>query len=164
MTANVQSWIAAALLLGAVLWRTTAAKAGPVYGPVYGPEPTITGKWVDPDAPRRIRALARPIEEAANWPGLGDYLASIAFLESRGNPRAGKDTGNLARGWFGMRPNSARLRDLGLTGDALKDERYAVALAAWYAHRLRPFASKNQRIDSMAIRRGWAYPSWGNEV
>lgn len=154
MTKRKPWWIVPVAVVGAIWWtsRGTASAADPP------PDRRVTGDWVDSDAPRRIRAIARPIEQAANWPGLGDYLAGIAYTESRGNAQAGKDSGNAARGWFGIRPVSGRVGDLGLSGDALKNERYAVALAAWYAHRLRPYASSGQSIDWLAIRRGWAYP------
>ncbi len=158
MTRSQIWWTAAAIVLGAgaLAARSAAAVA----------KPRVTrGKWVDRDAPRRIRELAAPIERVANWPGLGDYLAAISYTESRGNPRAGTSAvDNRARGWFGMRPRSARLRDLGLGVEALKDERYAVALAAWYAHRCRPYAAPGQRIDWLAIRRCWGYPSDVDEV
>ena len=90
--------------------------------------------------------------------GLGDFLSAVAFLESRGNAQAGSDQGNAARGWFQLRPTSARLSDAGLTPAALKNERQAVALAAWYAWRLRPYAGPGQVIDWLALRRGWWYP------
>lgn len=122
------------------------------------------GPWVDPDAPRRIRQLAANLEQAAGWPGLGDYLAGIAWIESRGNAHAGSDVGNAARGWFGVRPQSAKVGELGLSPSALKDEADAVALAAWYAHRLRKYAAPGQQIDWLAVRRGWAYPGKVDDV
>lgn len=126
--------------------------------------PVPGGGWADADAPRRIRQIAKPIEDLVGWPGLGDYLVAVAWTESRGNPRAGGDTGNVARGWFGMRPASARVSELGLPASALKDERYAVALAAWYAHRLRNYRFSGQVMDWFAVRRGWALPSLVSDV
>lgn len=122
--------------------------------------------WRDPDAPRRIREIAAPIERLANWPGLGDYLAAVAWTESRGNPRAchGDCKPNSARGWFQIRPKSGRTEYLGLSSNALLDENTSVALAAWYAHRLRPRASEGQEIDWLAIRRGWALPGLVRDV
>lgn len=120
--------------------------------------------WVDADAPRRIRELAAPIAAAANWPDLPDFLVAVAWTESRGNPRAGSDVGNAARGWFGLRPDSSRHDDLGLPVSALKDERWAVLLAAWYAHRLQPYAFPGQKIDWLALRRGWALPKLVSDV
>ncbi len=154
-----QIWIAAAVIFGAAVGLTLSHRY-----PRVDVGPIGTG-WVDRDAPRRIRQLAAPIERIANWPGLGHYLAGIAFIESRGNPRAGSDAqSNAARGWFGHRPKSARLDDLGLGVGALKDEAYAVALAAWYAHRCRAFAAPGQVMDWLAVRRCWAYPSHVDNV
>jgi hypothetical protein len=120
--------------------------------------------WVNPSAPYEIRELARPIEKLTNMDGLGDFLAGVAWVESRGNPQAGSDAGNAARGWFGMRPKSARLVDLGLSAAALKDGPTAVALAAWYAHRCQPYAYPGQRIDWLSIRRCWGKPSDVDDV
>lgn len=134
--------------------------------PPLGPRPKepCGGAWVDADAPRRIRSIAAPVELATGMFGLGDFLAAVSFLESRGKSTAGSDTGNAARGWFGMRPESARVGDAGLTVAALKNERQAVALAAWYAWRLRPYALPGQVIDWLALRRGWGYPFLVSDV
>lgn len=120
--------------------------------------PVSKGQWSDPDAPRRIRAIAARIEAVTGQAGLGDFLAGVAYIESRGNPRAGSDEGNRARGWFGMRPQSARVDDLGLSPAALKDEEDAVALAAWYAHRCQTYAAPGQVMDWLAVRRCWGIP------
>lgn len=128
-----------------------------VYALLPDASPLCRG-WVDPSAPAQIQALAKPVERITNMKGLGKFLSGVAWIESRGNARAGSDSGNSARGWFGMRPNSARVADVGLSPDAIKDGATAVALAAWYIHRLLPFASPGQKIDWLAIRRGWGYP------
>lgn len=121
--------------------------------------------WVDPDAPRRIRIIASRVEEVTGMRGLGDYLAGIAWIESRGNPKAGPDSlDNAARGWFGIRPNSARLTERGLPVSALKDEATAVALAADYAHRLQPYAAPGQVMDWEAVRRGWGFPHHVDDI
>lgn len=131
----------------------------------YQPVPRESpGPWVDPDAPRRIREIATPLAKKLNMPGLPEFLIATAWIESRGNPYAGSDAGNDARGWFGMRPKSARVSDIGLSPDALKDEELAVALAAWYIERLRPYAASGQEIDWIALRRGWAYPHLVDDV
>jgi len=116
--------------------------------------------WKDPDAPRRIRAHAAPIEAIANWPGLGDFLVAVAYIESRGDSQAGSDAhDNAARGWYGIRPESSRATELGLSPyAALKDEAQATALAAWYAERMRKLADPGQVVDWLAIRRGWGLP------
>jgi soluble lytic murein transglycosylase-like protein len=152
------SWAAAALAaFGITALLAKAKAAGSAIAPKAG------SGWVDRYAPARIRAYAAPIEELANWPGLGDFLVAVAWTESRGNPAAvnHKEAGspNVARGWFQLRPSSARVGDLGLGPDALFDEPTAVALAAWYAARLRKFAKSGQKIDWLAVRRGWALPS-----
>lgn len=124
------------------------------------PQPAGPGRWVDADAPRRIRALA----ERLGWPGLGDFLVAVAYWESRGNSIAGSSAGNAARGWFGMRPQTARVDDLSLEPDALKVEPVAVALAGWLVDRLRPYAAPGQVVDWLAIRRGWYLPSLVDDV
>jgi hypothetical protein len=141
--------VAAAVVVGLIVAGSRPAAAAV-------PRPVGPGQWVDPDAPRRIRELADRI----GWSGLSDFLVAVAYWESRGNSRAGSDEGNAARGWFGLRPKSARVEDLGLDGDALKDEALSVALAAWYAHRVMqpPYAVAGQAIDWLAVRRGWWLP------
>jgi len=152
-------WTAAAVLGGAALFAARSASAASIdVGPV-------TGDWRDYDAPRRIREIAAPIERLANWPGLGMFLSGVAYIESRGSPTAQfNQTSNAARGWFGIRPVSARVSDLGMSPDALKDEAAAVALAAWYAHRCQPYADRGQVIDWLAIRRCWGYPRDTDDV
>jgi hypothetical protein len=114
---------------------------------------------VDADAPRRIRALAAPLADQLGWPDLPDLLVAIAYTESRGNPKAQRSSSsNAARGWFQMRPKSARLAEAGLGVEALKSEPEQVALVTWYLHRLRPYAKSGQVIDLLALRRGMAYP------
>lgn len=120
--------------------------------------------WVNPDAPAQIRAVARPLERLMNLRGLGDFLAGVAWIESRGNPRAGSDVGNRARGMYGMRPKSARVADIGLPPSALKDLRSATGLAAWYIHRCIPWADEDQEIDWLALRRCWGYPKDVDDV
>lgn len=120
--------------------------------------------WVDPQMPAKIRDIARPVEAITGLYGLGDYLAGIAWIESRGSPTAGSDVGNAARGLFGIRPNSARVADLGLPPSVLKDPRYAVALGTWYLHRCLPYADPGQLIDWRAVRRCWAYPHETDDV
>ena len=51
-----------------------------------------------------------------------------------------------------------------MTVDALYDEPLAVALAAWYAKRLRPYALSGQVVDWLALRRGWRFPSSVSDV
>lgn len=139
----------------------TAAIATAVFAPrVNIPESERRIQWVDPDAPRRIRAYAAPIEQLVGWPGLGDFLVAVAYIESRGNSQAGSDADtNEARGWYGMRPKSSRATDLGLDPlVVLKNEADATALAAWYAHRMRKEALPGQQLDWLAVRRGWGFP------
>lgn len=143
----------------------TAATATAVVLLLPDPEPLeLCRGWVRPEAPYQIRELARPIEKMTNLDGFGDFLAGVSWIESRGNPQAGSDVGNAARGWFGMRPESARLGDLGLSPSALKDGPTAVALAAWYAHRCQSYADPGQVIDWLAVRRCWGKPSDVDDV
>ncbi len=118
--------------------------------------------WRDSDAPRRIRAYASAIEKAANWPGLGDYLAAVAYGESRGNPGIVGDSGR-SYGWFQIRSSSWCLQELGLTAQQLVNagERIQVVAAACHAYRLaRNYSSPGQRIEWRDLRRGWKFPSW----
>lgn len=153
----------AAVGLAALSRRRKAASSG---SSVPTPALVPGGGWKDEDAPRRIRELAYPIGLATGFEGLGDFLVAVAWTESRGDPRAcrGSCGANSERGWFQLRPNSARVFDLGLGRDALFDEPTQVALAAWYADRLRPFAAPGQSIDHLALRRGWVYPSRVSDV
>ena len=157
-----QGWWTAATILG--LTALLVARSPRMIGPTP-PLPIGIG-WVDSDAPRRIRDLAAPIEAVANWPGLGHYLAAVAWTESRGNSSVCQgDCGpNSARGWFQIRPKTARVADLGLSPAAIFDEPTSIALAAWYANRLRPYASPGQAVDWLAIRRGWAIPGLVDDV
>lgn len=152
-------WIGAGILVAAALVAVRPSSTMPMS---YQDRPVGTG-WADGDAPRRIRQIAAPIERLAHWPGLGDFLVATAWRESRGNPRAANPSG--AKGWFQLFAQSARVRDLGYSSAVLTgDERMQVALAAWYAYRLRPYATPNQNIDWSAISRGWAYPSLVDDV
>lgn len=127
-------------------------------------------QWVDPDAPARICALAQSIEDLGVFPGqLCQFLAAKAFIESRGNRKAQNGTSaNAARGWFGMRPASGLAHEFADRGqfpaDLLKEEKWSVAMAAWYAYRLLPYASKGQAVDWLAIARGWALPRLVSDV
>ncbi len=154
---------------GAVLLlaRPRSRERRPRVDPPSGGAPS--GGWADGSAPARIRDLAGSIEHVSGWPGLGDFLVAKAWTESRGNPRAGSGaSNNEARGWFGMRPKSGLAHSLSHYSashpNLLKDERWAVALAAWYAYRLRPYAAAGQGIDWLAIARGWAYPSLVDDI
>ena len=127
------------------------------------PKPTPGGGWADADAPRRIREIARPLEQLFGWRGLGDFLVAVAWTESRGNSQATGD-GGASHGWFQLRRVSSRVGDLGMGVEALYDEPLAVALAAWYAKRLRPYSLKEQVVDWLALRRGWRFPSSVSDV
>jgi hypothetical protein len=158
MTERTTWWVAAGIIFAAAL--VASRIRGP--GQSYAVRPVGSG-WADGDAPRRIRALAAPIERVARWPGLGDFLVATAWRESRGNPRAFNNSG--ARGWFQLFGNSARVDDIGVAPSVLNsDEPLQVVLASWYAYRLRPFASPGQVIDWAAISRGWAYPGLVDDV
>lgn len=155
----------AALGLGALVLlappRRSRAAAKPSRSPERpAPSRTELGRWADDDAPRRIRALADPIERLADWPGLGDYLVAVAWTESRGNPDAvAGSTG--ARGWFQLIPSTAAHPRVLADPTLLHDERWAVATAADLVYRLavRWGLNKGFQPDWAAIRRGWRYPS-----
>ena len=120
-------------------------------------------------AQEEIRALAQILEDNLGWIDFGDFLVAKAWTESRGVARTGSSgQNNKARGWFGLRPKSAFAHDLKYLAteypNLLKDKRWAVAMAAWYAKRLRPFAFDGQTIDWLALARGWAYPSRVGDV
>lgn len=130
------------------------------------PHGPTTGDWVNPNAPNEIRAIAAPLEQLAHWPNLGNYLAAISYIESRGNNEAGSsENNNKARGWFGGRPESMNTAEYGFVSpNILKDKIASVVLAADYAKRLRPYGDEGQVLDWLAIRRGWAKPSLVNDV
>ncbi len=131
-------------------------------------KPIPGGGWADRDAPDRIRALAQEVIDVTGWYGLDDFLVAVAWRESRGNSRACPDddcSGNRARGWFQGRPNSFLVGEYkGANPDLLFDEKWAVALAAWYAWRIRRRAYEGQEIDWLALRRGWRLPKLVSDV
>lgn len=141
-----------------------AALSGAVVYALLPSTPALCRGWSDPAVPDQIRELTKPIENLTNLDGLGDFFAGVAWIESRGDPRAGSDTGNAARGLLGMRPKSARVADLGLSPSALKDMRTSLALGTWYIHRCIPYADPGQKIDWLALRRCWGYPSDVDDV
>jgi len=121
--------------------------------------------WKDADAPSRIRQYAAPIEAAAGWEGLGDFLVALAFTESRGNSRALGDGGSSG-GWFQMKRSAKCVDAMGLSAAELAQasEELQVLLAACHAHRLGTvWASSGQRVEWQDIRRGWAFPKWVKE-
>lgn len=126
--------------------------------------------WANAAAPGEIWARARRLEDAGIMPGfLAPFLLAVAWTESRGNPNAQNGTSaNAARGWFQMRPKSGLPWEYSdrskYPADLLKDKDWAVAAAAWYANRLLPFADKDQVVDALALRRGWALPRLVDDV
>lgn len=159
MAQRIPTW-AVATGTALVVGGATAAMLSIALRPI----PVLCKDWVDPSTPGRIRDLAKPIERLTNMKGLGEYLAAISWIESRGNVTAGSSAGNAARGALGIRPVSARVDDLGLHPDVLKDLPSAVGLATWYVHRCQPYADPYQVIDWLAIRRCWGYPSDVDDV
>lgn len=156
MTTTQTWWVAAGILVAATLVVVRPHVGGSAQS--YAVRPPGSG-WVDPDAPRRIRQIAAPIQKLAHWPGLGDFLVANAWTESRGNSRAVNDSSG-AVGWFQVFRSTMRADDLGVSREQiLNDERIQVALISWYIYRLRPYAAAGQTIDWAAIRRGEAYPS-----
>lgn len=122
--------------------------------------PNASGdRWKDPDAARRIRELAGPIERAFGWPGLGDYLVAVAWTESRGQSSAFRE-GENARGWFQIHAPTADDPRVTANPDLLYDERWAVAIAADLAGRLgrRWGVQRGYNPDWEGIRRGWKLP------
>lgn len=116
-------------------------------------EPTAGGEGLS-----QVRSIASRIEERWGWTHLSDFLVAVAWTESRGNSQAGRWTGNLAVGWFGMRPNTALIGELGLTREDMRRPDVQVALAAYLAWRLRKYRDPGQTITWYDIRRGWALP------
>jgi hypothetical protein len=152
---RTQWWILAGVLAGGAIYMGTRARRQTI------PVSERRIQWVDPDAPRRIRAYASQIERASDWPGLADFLVATAYIESRGNSQVeGVGGDNRALGWFQIRPQSSRAHELGLVPrEALKREADQVALAAWYLHRMvTKHAAPDQVPDFLAGRRGWS--SW----
>lgn len=118
--------------------------------------------WADADAPRRIRHYAAPIEAATGWTGLGDFLAAVAYTESRGDVRATGD-GGRAWGWFQLHDGSWCLQAAGYRAAELvtAPEPLQVAVAACHAYRLGTvYGDPGQAIEWRDIRRGWRFPAW----
>lgn len=112
-----------------------------------------------------IWALGKRVESMGALPGFAEFLLPVAHIESRFNPTAQNNpSANAARGWFGMRPESAfnwknKLGKLATSQpNLLKNRAWAVAAAADYTRRLMAYREKGQRVTWRAIRRGWAYP------
>lgn len=126
--------------------------------------------WADPAAAGEIWGRARRLEDAGILPGfLAPFLLAVAWTESRGNANAQNGTSaNAARGWFQLRPASGLPWEFSdrskYPADLLKNKDWAVAAAAWYAVRLLPFADKDQLVDALALRRGWALPRLVSDV
>lgn len=159
----------AALALGAATSSSSSSKSKS--GGSHQTAPVPGGGWSDKYAPQRIRDLCEPLIYEMNWDGLDTFLVAKAWVESRGNPNACFDDckkQNAARGWFGMRPSSALVYELEVLrpeyNNVIFNERWAVALAVWYAYRLRNYADSGQVIDWLALARGWAFPSLVNDV
>ena len=113
-----------------------------------------------------VDAQAAILEQLLGWPGLGTFLKGVAWTESRGNTNAcyGSCGTNSARGRFGLRPASSRVSEFG-PSDLLYDPRWSMALAAWYAARLRAnWSAPQQDVDWLALRRGWALPRLVDDV
>jgi len=123
------------------------------------------GRWRDPVAPDEIRRLAAPIERAADWPGLGDFLVAVAWHESRGNARAVNPEGgpNAARGLLQIRPRSSNNQGVVDDPSLLLQPAINVAIGADYAYRMvrRWYRDVDAALkpDWLAIRRGWACPA-----
>ena len=126
----------------------------------------VTNDWVNKDSIRQIVAIARPIERLAKWPNLSAFLSAVCWIESRGNPNACASPcgSNSARGLFQVRPKSARISDLGLPSSVLFNKRYAVALAAWYAYRMKKYGKPGHVVDWLAVRRGWNSYTYVDDV
>jgi len=115
----------------------------------------------------QIFQMGRRIEAMGILPGFAYFLIPCAFIESRFNPAAQNGTSpNAARGWFGMRPESAFNWKNGLTHLAtqqpnlLKNKAWAVAMAADYTYRLIRYNTRpGQKVTWKDIRRGWGIPS-----
>jgi hypothetical protein len=140
--------------------------AGDAQGPVFR-GPCGEGSDIRRGDQREICDLGREVEALGVLPGFAAFLIPTAFIESRFNPNAGSSgANNKARGWYGLRPQSAfnfrnDLTQLQSQPNLLKDPRWATAMAADYARRLIVFNTKKSRRDQLTwkdIRRGWALP------
>jgi hypothetical protein len=150
-------------LLALVPFGLIVAMASPKDAQASGTTGNVN--WKDADAPSRIRQYAAPIEAAAGWEGLGDFLVALAFTESRGNSQALGDGGNSG-GWFQMKKGARCVDAMGLTATELSksSEGLQVLLAACHAHRLgTAWQSSGQAVEWRDVRRGWAFPKWVKE-
>lgn len=122
------------------------------------------GRWNQEGDDDYIRTLVAPAEKVMRLPGLSDFLVAVAWIESRGNPEASQPGANGARGLFGMRPESARVYELGLAADDLLDPETSVALACWYLERCHRYLEDGQEMTWAAVRRCWSYPALVDNV
>lgn len=120
-----------------------------------------------------VRAMAARVERVTGpWPGLGDYLAAVAYWESShrdGEPSnacaceswhtQGVCKPNAARGLFQIRPNTADVPGTVEDPERLYEPEFSVAVAAWLIWRLQHNRLPNRAADWLAIKRGWKLPS-----
>lgn len=105
-------------------------------------------------------------------PFLADYLTTVAFIESRFNPRATNpeiktNPANAARGLFGMRPETAfgrrgsQLKHLVKKPNLLLNYKWAFVTAVDYAMQgdERSIEKTGREADWAAVRRWWGRPS-----
>jgi hypothetical protein len=123
--------------------------------------PAPPGGWK-----QRVWEYADIVAERTNWVGLPTYLLAVAKTESNGvaTACAGDCEVNAARGWYGLRPTSALVGELGKGADILYNEKWSTGLAAWYAARLSDNGGPGQVLNWLALRRGWALPSLVSDV
>lgn len=102
-----------------------------------------------------------------SMPLLGDYLASIGFIESGFNPAAINNSSfNAARGLFGIRPETAFKKSNGLEfmlgyRNALLNPRWSFVIAVNHIYDACKAVEREGSgiADWAAIRRWWGYPS-----
>lgn len=116
-----------------------------------------------------LRAYAKMVVDLEIAPSnFVTFATIVGYTESRWSPRAGtSEFSNAARGWYGLRPESAWDRDLSRISPgmvaALKDPAWATALWVDYLVRTYDHLPRGQRMTWLAARCGMAFPRLVNQ-
>lgn len=115
-------------------------------------------------SPEQIREITAPVESLLAQPGLGNFFAASAWVETGGTFELGARGKIGELGCLQMRPKTARVTEIGQLPSVLYELPWSIALGTWLVARLRKYAAAGQVIDWLALRRGWAKPSLVRDV